>query len=171
MVLAGDKAARLCVPGGLGYLASMNPVALLFLLFLLVPLAEIYLLIVVGGWIGALPTVFLVVFTAVLGALLLRHQGFWTLQRVRRAMERGQVPAVEMLEGVMLVAGGALLLTPGFITDVVGFACLLPPLRRRVAVAWLRRYLVLRPHDGPGPGGPSERGPRTLEGEWRREDE
>ncbi|MDD9822809.1 MAG: FxsA family protein [Gammaproteobacteria bacterium] len=101
-----------------------------FLAFLLVPLAEIYLLISVGGAIGVGWTIALVVFTALAGAALVRAQGFATLARARAQLARGQPPALEMLEGLLLFAAGALLLTPGFFTDAVGFALLLPPLRR-----------------------------------------
>ncbi|HKK13682.1 MAG TPA: FxsA family protein [Gammaproteobacteria bacterium] len=145
----------------------MNLFPLLLVGFFALPLLEIYLLIVVGGLIGALPTVFMVVFTAVLGALLLRHQGFTTLQRVRAMLERGELPAVEVIEGVLLVVGGALLLTPGFFTDFVGFLCLIPPLRRRAALWYLDRHVVYRV----GPGHDPRRGPRTIEGEFRREDD
>ena len=89
----------------------MNPVGILFLLFLLVPLVEIYFLIKVGSLIGAIPTIALVVFTALLGAMLLRFQGWATVQRTRTTMARGELPALEMLEGVLLLFAGALLLT------------------------------------------------------------
>lgn len=102
----------------------MNPFYILFLLFLGIPLLEIYLLIEVGAKIGALPTVFLVVFTAVLGVFLLRIQGFSTLTRLRGTLAQGGIPAVEMLEGAVLLVTGALLLTPGFFTDALGFLCL-----------------------------------------------
>ncbi len=142
---------------------------LLLILFLTVPLFEIWLLIEVGGWIGAIPTIGLVVFTAVLGTLLLRWQGFSLLRRVRGMMARGEAPAVEMLEGVMLLVSGVLLLLPGFFTDTIGFLLLIPPLRR-IAVLWLvARSLVVQP---PPPGDSPRRpqGPRTIEGEFRRED-
>ena len=87
----------------------MSPVGLLFLLFLLVPLVEIYFLIKVGNLIGAIPTIALVVFTALLGAMLLRFQGLVTLTRCRQAVARGELPALEMLERVLLVFAGALL--------------------------------------------------------------
>lgn len=144
----------------------------LLALFLIVPLFEIYLLIKVGGLIGAIPTVFMVVFTAVLGALLLRQQGFSTLARLQAALARGEIPAIEMLEGAMLLCGGALLLTPGFFTDTIGFICLIPPLRRRVILWALRRGIIA----SVAPGGGTDRrdgrhGPRTIEGEyWRDKD-
>lgn len=145
----------------------MTPFRFLFVLFLLVPVLEIYLLIQVGGLIGAIPTVFLVVFTAVLGVQLLRFQGLSTLNRVRASLERGEVPATEMLEGAMLLVGGALLLTPGFATDAVGFLCLIPAVRRRLAVWFLGRYVV----PPPGDDDHGRHGPRTLEGEFRREND
>ncbi|SFK27192.1 FxsA family protein [Methylophaga sulfidovorans] len=104
----------------------------LFLLFLIVPIVEIYVLIQVGDVIGALPTVLLVVATAVLGVFLLRLQGFQTLQRAQQSLASGQIPATEMLEGVCLVIAGAMLLTPGFVTDTLGFLLLVPGIRRSV---------------------------------------
>jgi len=130
-----------------------------------VPLLELYLLIEVGSVIGAVPTIALVVFSAVLGGLLVRHQGFATLQRAQKQMEAGAVPALEMLEGVALLLGGFLLLLPGFLTDLVGIATLIPPLRRAIVMWWLGG----RP---PGPPGSASGPPgqRTIEGEYWRED-
>ncbi|VAW98057.1 hypothetical protein MNBD_GAMMA20-59 [hydrothermal vent metagenome] len=148
----------------------MRPFQILFLLFLLIPLLEIYLLIKVGGIIGALPTVFMVVFTAVLGAWLLRIQGLSTLMRVRSTLAKGGIPALEMLEGAVLLVAGALLLTPGFFTDAIGFACLVPGLRRALIRRLLRNVVAT---DFDGPQGPASRphGPRTIDGEFRREDD
>ena len=143
---------------------------ILFLLFLLVPLLEIYLLIKVGGIIGALPTVFLVVFTAVLGALLVRAQGFATLGRVREALARGEVPAIQMLEGVVVLISGALLLTPGFFTDALGFLCLVPRIRQRLIIAFLKRSGVVVVGQKPA-SDQTDDGPRTIEGEYWRDDE
>lgn len=171
--MCGTKIARLgrlerrLVPA---YGAGMNPFALLFLLFLLVPLVEIYFLIEVGDRIGAISTIGLVVFTAVLGAMLLRLQGLATLQRTRITMAQGQLPAIEMFEGVLLVFAGALLLTPGFVTDAIGFGFLLPPLRRLLIHWFLKRSSA----QFKGPGGPAQgrrSAAHTLEGEYRREDD
>jgi UPF0716 protein FxsA len=142
---------------------------ILLLLFLLVPVLEIYLLIKVGGLIGALPTVFLVVFTAVLGALLLRAQGFATLARVREALAAGEVPALQMLEGMVLLVSGALLLTPGFFTDTLGFLCLVPAVRQRLIMSVLKRSGIVVTGRSPPPG--ADDGPRTIEGEYWRDDE
>ncbi len=115
----------------------LNPGLLLLILFVGVPLVELYAMIQIGGEIGAFPTVFLVVFTVLLGGLLVRMQGLSTLMRVRATMARGEVPAIEMFEGVALILAGVLLLLPGFITDAVGFLLLIPPLRRWLVRHWL----------------------------------
>ena len=154
----------------IGYVATMPTFPFFFLLFLLVPLAEIWLLIKVGGWIGALPTVALVVLTAVIGATLARIQGMATLQRAQATLARGETPAIEMVEGVLLFIGAVLLLVPGFFTDAIGFACLLPWTRRALAWWAVRRTTVVTPAGGPTR--PSKQaGQRTIEGEFRREDD
>ncbi len=111
----------------------MPPLFFFLLLFIGIPLVEIYLLIEVGGIIGAFPTVLMVVFTAVLGVTLIRIQGFSTLQKAQMNMNQGQLPAIEMLEGVMLFFAAICLLMPGFFTDTIGFLLLIPPLRRGLA--------------------------------------
>ncbi len=150
----------------------MNLFPILLVVFFSVPLVEIYFLIQVGRWIGALPTVFMVVFTAVLGALLMRQQGLSTLQRAQLMLARGELPALELVEGVVLQASGALLLTPGFVTDTLGFLGLVPPVRRRLA-RWLLRHWFM-PGNWPGGPRPPSAGPggdsHIIEGEYRRED-
>jgi len=146
----------------------MNPRWFLFLLFIVLPLAEIYVLAEAGAALGGVTTVALVVFSAVLGALLLRHQGLYTVRQVRASLDRGEPPAVPMLEGVLLVLAAVLLLVPGFITDAIGLGLLVTPLRRALVTGFLRRVLVVRPPPGPPPG--DGEGPRTIEGEYRRED-
>lgn len=144
---------------------------MLITLFLLVPLVEIYLLIEVGQVIGALTTVGLCVLTAVLGGILLRFQGISTMRRAQLSIARGEPPALEMLEGMALAIGGAMLLTPGFATDAVGFLCLIPWTRRALLRALLRRAQVAPP-GGPGGGGPGgvHEHSYTIEGEFRRTD-
>lgn len=138
----------------------------IFLLVLIIPFVEIYLLLKVGSLIGALPTIFLVVFTAVLGAWLLRQQGFATFHRFRDSLAQGAVPAYEMIEGPIILVGGALLLTPGFITDMLGFVCLIPQLRQKIARYIIENYLIQ--------GNVFTRNHFTekdvLEGEFRKED-
>lgn len=120
----------------------MKAIQILFLFFLVVPFVEIFLLLEVGGIIGVFPTVLLVVMTAVWGASLLRQQGFETWQRLQKQLAQGEIPAYEMIEGPILLVGGALLLTPGFFTDLLGFACLLPGLRKRIAAYIIERHLL-----------------------------
>ena len=100
------------------------------IVFMLVPVAEMWILIEVGGWIGALPTIALVVVTATVGLSLLKRQGLSTLLSARQKMNEGSIPATELVSGVMLAIGGALLLTPGFVTDAVGFVLLIPQTRQ-----------------------------------------
>lgn len=146
---------------------------LLLLLFLVVPIIEITVLIQVGQWLGALWAIALVVLTAFIGINMLRVQGLATLHRANWRMQSGQPPAQEMVEGIFLAIGGALLLTPGFITDMFGFMCLLPPTRSLMAGA-LKRYLVVLATGGPGnsPFGRSaaqasaERNGSIIEGEF-----
>lgn len=115
---------------------------LILALFIGVPLIEILLFIEVGGLIGAWPTIGLVVLTAVIGTALLRRQGLATLARAQAEMDAERLPVRELFDGVCLLFGGALLLTPGFLTDALGFALLVPPLRAilgRGVMAALRR--------------------------------
>ena len=115
----------------------MRPLPTLFLLFLVVPIAEMYVLIKVGGEIGAFNTVGLVVLTAIIGVALMRSQGLSTFNNIQSAMNQGKIPAMELAEGAAILLAGAFLLTPGFITDTFGFLCLTPPVRRG-----LIRYLI-----------------------------
>lgn len=106
------------------------PILPLFLLiFIGVPLIEIYLLIEVGSAIGAIATVLAVLFTAVLGVTLIRIQGFSTIQKAQASMAQGVPPAMELFEGIMLLFAALCLLIPGFFTDAVGFLLLIPPFR------------------------------------------
>jgi UPF0716 protein FxsA len=135
---------------------------LFLLLFIGVPLIEVYLLIQVGSEIGALPTIGLSILTAILGAYLVRLQGFSVLRRVYDLMDRDQVPALEVLDGALLLMAGLMLLLPGFLTDTLGFLLLIPPLRRLL----IRRFVRLVPV---APGDRDQAGQRVIEGEFRRE--
>ncbi len=156
----------------------------LFGLFILLPILEMWLLIEVGGVIGALPTIALVLLTAVIGAALLKQQGLHTFMRAQQRLNTGELPATEILEGLFLAVGGALLLTPGFITDAIGFSCLLPSWRRAVIAGMMRRG-VIRMQSGMGGGSPFGADPRpgreaspprdadnvTIEGEYKKEED
>ncbi len=103
---------------------------MLFPLFVVVTLLEIYVLVSVGDTIGGLPTVLLVVITALIGSSLLKHQGWSTMAKAQRSMAEGKTPAFEMMEGVVILISGVMLLTPGFITDAIGLLGLIPLSRR-----------------------------------------
>jgi len=112
---------------------------ILLIAFIVMPIIEIAVLIQVGGWLGLWPTLALIILTAVAGTWMLRQQGFAVLTRAQSQLERGAVPLGEVFEGFCLVIAGALLLTPGFVTDIMGGLLLLPPIR-----SWL--YQVLGGH-------------------------
>jgi UPF0716 protein FxsA len=118
-------------------------VPLLFLIFILVPIAEIYVIIQVGQAIGALWTVLLLIADSIIGARLLSWQGRRAWLRFQEALTAGKVPHREVMDGVLIILGGAFLLTPGFITDVFGLVLLIPPSRAVVRRA-LARLIVGR---------------------------
>lgn len=120
----------------------MNPFKLLFATFILIPIVEVYLLIQVGSWIGVVPTVLLVITTAMMGVSLLKSQGLSTLTDAQNSLAQGQLPAFQLLEGAALLVSGALLLTPGFVTDFIGFLGLIPASRKMIVSAFLRRASV-----------------------------
>jgi len=119
----------------------------MILLFTLVPLVELYLLIKIGGLLGALPTVLLVVGTGVAGASLARQQGFQVWMRIQREMRIGNFPAEDMLDGLIIFAAGILLITPGVLTDILGLLALIPG-GRRIMKQWLGRRLRRMMEDG-----------------------
>ena len=124
---------------------------ILFILFLTIPLLEIYLFIQVGEVIGGFATIFLIIATAVLGVWLLRWQGLITFNKLQMTMSRGELPAVPLVEGMMLLVAGALLLSPGFFTDAIGFIFLVPPLRQQMA-QWFLLKGMFQAGRGFGPG-------------------
>jgi UPF0716 protein FxsA len=135
----------------------------LFLAFTVIPLVELYLLLLIGRHVGALPTVMLVLVTGLIGALLARKEGLRVVRRWQQSLARGRMPEEGILGGLLVLVGGVLLVTPGVLTDVVGFLLLLPPSRRWIARR-VRRVLERRIADGtvrvttfqsgPFPGGP-----------------
>jgi UPF0716 protein FxsA len=107
------------------------------------PLIELAILVYLGTIIGALYTVLIVVATGILGAVMARHQGLAALSRIRSSIESGIMPANELFDGALILAGGLLLLTPGIITDIVGFAVLVPQ-TRRIIRRWIRSLIHRR---------------------------
>ena len=143
---------------------------ILFVLFLLVPLIEIYFLMKVGNIIGAGWTIFAVVTTAVLGAGLLRIQGASTLLRAQSSLAKGSLPAMEMMEGFALALSGILLLTPGFFTDALGFACLIPQIRRKFAKYVIENHLINVRTAGSPFQSTKAKDDNVLEGEFKKEE-
>ena len=140
--------------------------ALLILIFIVVPIAELYVIIQVGQAIGVLEPMGLLILDSVLGALLLRSQGRRAWERFNLALAEGRVPGREIADGTLIIFGGALLLTPGFITDALGLLLLLPPTRaaiRRVLSATLFRRLAIG-HTAVSWGWERARGPRDPYG-------
>lgn len=117
----------------------------LALLFVVVPLLELAVLIQVGQWVGLMPTVLLVLGTGIAGAALARREGLRTLASIQESLAGGQLPGTALMDGAAILFGGALLLTPGILTDVVGFSLLAPPTRRwfsGVLRRWFERQLA-----------------------------
>jgi UPF0716 protein FxsA len=151
----------------------------LFVLLVAVPIIEIALFIEVGGWLGLWPTLAIVIATAIAGAALLRSQGRGVLTELQGRLEQGGDPTGPIAHGAMILFAGALLLTPGFFTDAVGFALLIPPVRAAL-IRWGAarfatsvRVSTFRASTGPRPGpGPMGRGRGdVVEGEWTDLDE
>lgn len=148
----------------------MRILALLATLFVVLPVAELALLLRVGRTLGFWPTLGLVLFTGVLGAALARREGTRTLGALRSELARGGLPGRAILDGASILVGGALLLTPGFLTDALGFALLFPPTRTRLQ-GFLRRRIEAGVQEGrihvamagastsAGPGAPAPRSP------------
>jgi UPF0716 protein FxsA len=139
---------------------------LLVILFIVVPIAELYVIIQVGEAIGIVPTLLLLLLDAILGSLLLRHQGRGAWRRFNEAIAQRRFPGKEVADGVLIVIGGTLLLAPGFLTDIVGLLLLIPP-TRALARSVLKRFTVGRftvvnvGGAGSGPfGGPGQSGQR-----------
>lgn len=112
----------------------------LLILFTLVPIIELYVLIEAGRQIGVGATVTLIFITGVAGAYLAKSQGLNLINRIQQDLNEGRVPAAEMIDGAMILAGGLLLLTPGFCTDLIGF-CLLTPATRNIFKGTLQNWL------------------------------
>ncbi len=108
------------------------PLLPIVLLFIVVPIAELYLILQVGDAIGAVPTILLLAADSLLGSLLLRSQGRSVWGRFNEAMRAGRMPHRELLDGVAVIFGGAFLITPGFITDIIGLLLLIPPTRSAI---------------------------------------
>lgn len=117
----------------------------LFLLFTIVPALDLALLIYTGTIIGALNTICIVIFTGVVGAIMVRQQGFHVIRRFQYAMQQGLFPAEEILDGMLILLSGALLLTPGFLTDIAGFIFVIPASRnllKSIIKVFISKYFI-----------------------------
>ena len=115
----------------------------LLLAFTIIPIIEIYLLIEIGSIFGALTAITLVILTGFLGAFMARMQGLQTLFRIQESLREGRMPSGELLDALLIVIAGVVLLTPGFLTDSVGFLLLIPTTRNSI-ISWLQRQIELR---------------------------
>jgi UPF0716 protein FxsA len=127
-------------------------VVLFALLFLVVPLVELAIIIQVGGTIGAWNTIGLLLLMSVLGGWLMKREGLGVLRRVQRTLSQGGVPTTDLVDGFLILFGGALMLTPGFLTDVLGMSLLLPPVRAVVRRSLRHRFTTMAVHRSGGPG-------------------
>jgi UPF0716 protein FxsA len=113
----------------------------LLILFIIIPVVELYTLIEIGKKIGTLPTMGIIILTAILGAYLVKNQGFMILKKIKNNIKEGIMPGDSLIQGAIILAGGILLLTPGFITDTIGFIFLIPGSRKIVKkclLKWLK---------------------------------
>ena len=112
----------------------------LLILFVIVPVTELYILIEVGKKIGSLTTIGIIILTGIIGAYLVKSQGFMILRKIQNDLNEGIMPGDSLIQGVIILAGGILLLTPGFVTDIIGFIFLIP-VSRRVVKKYLLKWL------------------------------
>ena len=112
----------------------------LLILFVLVPVTELYILIEVGKKIGSLTTIGIIILTGIIGAYLVKGQGFMILKKIQNDLNEGIMPGDSLIQGAIILAGGILLLTPGFVTDIIGFIFLIP-VSRRVVKKYLLKWL------------------------------
>jgi UPF0716 protein FxsA len=147
----------------------------LIVLFIVVPIAELYVIIQVGEAIGLWPTLALLLADALLGSFLLKHQGRGAWQRFNQALAERRFPGKEVVDGLLIVVGGTLLLAPGFLTDIAGLVLLIPPtraiVRRLLRRFTIGRFVVVGMPDGGGPGsGPGGRPTRDYDFEATAEE-
>jgi UPF0716 protein FxsA len=137
----------------------MNIFRSFFIAIVVISCLELYVLIAVGSVLGGFLTIMLIIASAALGSFLLKQQGLATWQRLQATISRHETPAYELMEGFLILLGGALLLTPGFITDAVGLMCLLPSLRQNIIKIVLQNYFSPTTHENEN----------VLEGEFHKE--
>ena len=143
----------------------------ILLAFIVIPIVEIYILIEVGGIIGALNTVMLIILTALAGTALLRSQGLATINEIQQTLSTGEIPAIPIVGGAILLIGGTLLLTPGIVTDAIGLACLIPICRRYIAKRILAKMTFSSSAHQYDASPRPEQSNNIIEGEYKKEDD
>lgn len=119
----------------------------LLILFVIVPVTELYILIEVGKKIGGLTTIGIIILTGIIGAYLVKGQGFMILKKIQSDLNEGIIPGDSLIQGAIILAGGIFLLTPGFVTDIIGFIFLIP-VSRRVVKKYLLKWLKRKTKEG-----------------------
>lgn len=143
-----------------------------FIIFVIIPIAEISVFMAVGEHIGLGTTLLLALLTAILGGAIVRHQGMQTLRDIQKSVESGGMPLGELFDGACLIAAGATLITPGFVTDTIGFLLLIPPVRNAIKAALKARMSTAvstasHPHDHHGQRPQND----AIEGEFEKVDD
>jgi UPF0716 protein FxsA len=149
---------------------------ILFFIFIVVPIIEIAIFIQAGEWFGLGPTLFTIVLTAFIGITLIRQQGLSTLYKAQQKMNSGEIPAIEMIEGLMIAVAGAFLITPGFFTDGLGFLLLIPLFRQFLVKYVLRNKIQMHANGQQPPFDESNtqssnQPNRTIEGEFKNNED
>ena len=135
-----------------------------FILIFLMPFLEIFLIIEIGQHFGAINTIIMILATAILGAVLVRIEGLSTLSRIKTSVQRGELPTIELISGGILIISAVILLTPGFITDVLGLALMAPLIRRKVASIVAQKFVVRQERRSGSNSG------KTIDTEFKVED-
>ena len=135
-----------------------------FILIFLMPFLEIFLIIEIGQYFGAMNTIIMILATAILGAVLVRIEGLSTLSRIKTSVQRGELPTIELISGGILIISAVVLLTPGFITDVLGLILMAPSIRRTVASIVALKFVVRQERRAGASSG------KTIDTEFKVED-
>ena len=147
----------------------MPIVLILLVLFIVVPLIEVMTFIEVGGIIGLWPTILLCLLTAAVGTALIRHQGLSLIRTASEQINAGKAPVFEVFSGICLLLAGVMLLTPGFVTDTIGFLLLIPPLRQLLYKRFEKRMVVEGNKNARQNGTPSK--PKVIDVDFEEIDE
>ncbi len=146
----------------------MKIAQLIFIFLLSIPFIEIYLLLEIGSLLGVFTTLIVIVLTAVIGTYLFKKQGFETWRRAQQSFAKGEIPAYEIIEGPILLVGGLFLITPGFFSDLLGAACLIPSIRKQIAQYIIENYWVQI--QAGNPFNQQVKQPDAIEGEFKKEE-